>query len=64
MGKIKRNQQFSNSNNLYKLKIIRYSESNFTIVKNQPVQYLKWDLEKCLDRKQKETQKILDYIFN
>ena len=64
MGKIKRNQQFSNSNNLYKLKMVRYPESNFTIVKNQPVQYLKWDLEKCLDRKEKETKKILDYIFN
>lgn len=52
------------SNNPYEVKIERYPESNFSIVKNQPVQYLNWDLEKCLDRKQKETQKILDYIFN
>jgi hypothetical protein len=41
-----------------------YPESNFSIVKNQPVQYMNWDLEKCLARKEKETQKILDYIFN
>ncbi|MBS1645240.1 MAG: DUF262 domain-containing protein [Bacteroidetes bacterium] len=52
------------SNNPYEEKTRRYSESNFAIVKNQPIQYLNWDLEKCLFRKQKETQKILDYIFN
>ena len=52
------------SNNPYELKIVRYPESNFSIVKNQPVQYMNWDLEKCLARKEKETQKILDYIFN
>ena len=52
------------SNNPYELKIVRYPESNFSIVKNQPVQFMNWDLEKCLDRKEKETQKILDYIFN
>ena len=52
------------SNNPYEIKIVRYLESNFSIVKNQPVQYLNWDLEKCLLRKEKETQKILEYIFN
>jgi hypothetical protein len=51
-------------NNPYDLKICRYPESVFSIVKNQCIQYLNWDLEKCLLRKQKETQKILDYIFN
>lgn len=52
------------SNNPYKVKIQRYPESNFSIVKNQSVQYSNWDLEMCLLRKEKETQKILDYIFN
>lgn len=52
------------SNNSYELKIVRYSESNYSIVKKQPVQYLNWDLEQCLDRKEKETQKILNYLFN
>jgi len=52
------------SNNPYEKKIFRYPESNFSIVKKQPIQFSNWDLEKCMLRKQKETQKILHYIFN
>lgn len=52
------------SNNPYEEKITRYPESKFSIVKKQPILYINWDLEKCLYRKEKETQKILNYIFN
>jgi hypothetical protein len=51
-------------NNPYEIKISRYPESNFSIVKKQPIEYSTWDLEKCMLRKQKETEKILNYIFN
>jgi hypothetical protein len=52
------------SNNPYEGKIKRYSDSNFSIVKKQPVQYIHWNLEKCMIRKKKETDKILNYIFD
>jgi hypothetical protein len=52
------------SNNTYDIKINRYPNSSFSIVKNQPIQYAYWDLEKCIFRKQKETKKILRYLFN
>lgn len=51
------------SNNPYSIKINRYPESNFAIVRNQPAQYPEWDMEKCMERKHKESQKILEYIF-
>jgi hypothetical protein len=51
-------------NNPYEIKISRYPESNFSIVKKQLIEYSTWDLEKCMLRKQKETEKILNYIFN
>lgn len=31
---------------------------------NQPIHYSDWELEKCLQRKQKELNKITNYIFN
>lgn len=52
------------SNNPYEIKIMRYHESNFSIVKNLTFQYSDWNLEKCLYRKDKEAQKIFDYLFN
>lgn len=51
------------SNNPYEVKIDRYQESIFSIVKNQPLYYSDWDLEKCIQRKQKELNKITEYIF-
>jgi hypothetical protein len=50
-------------NNPYEVKIDRYQESIFSIVKNQPLYYSDWDLEKCIQRKQKELNKITEYIF-
>lgn len=47
------------SNDPYKDKISRYPDSIFSIVKKQPSEYPTWDLDKCLDRKKKETEKIL-----
>lgn len=42
-----------------------YCNSKFMIVKNQIKQYpTEWTLNNCIDRKQKEVQKILRYIFN
>jgi hypothetical protein len=52
------------SNNPYEIKIRSYTCSKFSIVKKQPIEYPSWDLEKCMLRKQKETEKILNYIFN
>lgn len=52
------------SNNPYEIKVQSYPSSIFTIVKNQPVAFSIWNLENCKVRKQKETEKILNYIFN
>lgn len=52
------------SNNPYEIKNPRYSESKFSIVKKQPIEFLTWDLENCLIRKQRESQKILTYLFD
>jgi hypothetical protein len=51
------------SNNSYEIKINRYPDSNFSIVKKQPNEFGTWDLENCIKRKQKESNKILSYIF-
>ena len=52
------------SNNPYGLKIERYPESTFSIVQNQASNYPIWDLDKCLQRKEQEVQKMLSYLFN
>jgi hypothetical protein len=52
------------SNNPYELKIQRYPESTFSIVQNQSSNYPIWDLDKCLQRKEQEVQKMLSYLFN
>lgn len=51
------------SNKPYELKIGRYSESVFSIVKNHSSNYTSWDLTKCIERKESEKRKILSYIF-
>lgn len=52
------------SNNPYEVKIKSYPSSIFKIVKNQPINFSSWNLENCKERKQKETDKILSYIFS
>lgn len=52
------------SNKPHSYKTVRYAKSKFTIVKNHGATYEYWDLSKCLERKEKEKQKILSYIFN
>lgn len=52
------------SNNPYEYKISKYPESKLAIVQRQPVLYGQWDLEKCIDRKLREREKLLAYIFN
>ncbi|MCG9879706.1 MAG: DUF262 domain-containing HNH endonuclease family protein [Bacteroidia bacterium] len=51
------------SNNPYEVKVDGYNKSKFSIVKNQVTKYSDWDLEKCLNRKNAEREKVLDYIF-
>lgn len=52
------------SNNPYEIKIESYPSSNFTIVRNQATNFSIWNLDNCKVRKQKETEKILSYLFN
>lgn len=52
------------SNNEYEIKLQSYPASRFTIVKEQARNYPNWDLSICKARKQKEIDKILNYIFN
>ena len=55
-------------NNFYKEKVTLsngYLKSGFEIVKNQINDYpLNWTLEDCLNRKEKESKKITDYLFS
>lgn len=51
------------SNNSYDLKIQEYPKSIFTIAQKQAQKYPQWTLEKCIERKQSETKKILQYLF-
>jgi hypothetical protein len=52
------------SNLPYEIKTQRYPESKFMIVKNQVHQFENWSLNSCLERKEIELNKILEYIFN
>ena len=52
------------SNKPYPAKVIQYLKSEFSIVKNHPIQYAEWNLDKCLVRKEMEKQKMLNYLFN
>lgn len=55
------NQSISNGE--YSDKLKRYPESIFTVVRNQCYNYSHWDLSKCIERKEIEKRKILNYIF-
>ncbi len=52
------------SNKPYYEKILKYPESKFEIIKKQVNEYPTWDLEKCKLRKEKEVNKILNYLFS
>ncbi|AMM52444.1 hypothetical protein TH61_16350 [Rufibacter sp. DG15C] len=52
------------SNKPYEVKIQGYPTSSFSIVKNHSTLYGEWGLDKCLERKEKEKNKILNYLFN
>lgn len=52
------------SNGIYDYKTKSYVLSNFQIVKNQAANYSDWTLENCKQRKTKEINKILNYLFN
>jgi len=52
------------SNKPYNFKIKEYKNSNYEIVKKQVDTYSEWSLEKCLERKEKELEKMLKYLFN
>lgn len=44
---------------------LSYHKSNFSIVKNHlELHPHEWNLKKCLERKESETRKILDYLFS
>src|SRR5690606_14936733 len=41
-----------------------YLTSKLKIIENQVNSYKEWDLEKCRERKGKELQKLVDYLFS
>lgn len=57
-----KNRSISNSD--YSVKIKEYQTNNFNVVKNQSINYLEWNLDKAKDRKSKEVNKIISYIFS
>lgn len=50
-------------NNPYEEKIKKYQDSRYKIVRDQAQKYKQWNLEKCLERKQSEMDKIIRYFF-
>jgi uncharacterized protein with ParB-like and HNH nuclease domain len=52
------------SNREYGYKLTRYPESKYKIVHNHVRNYSEWSLEHCEQRKKKEVNKILNYLFN
>lgn len=52
------------SNIPYMDKILRYPKSEYEIVKNQAMIYPGWNLSLSIERKRKETEKIIRYIFD
>lgn len=52
------------SNNPYETKLQSYTDSLFSIVKKQVKHFPEWSLEHCQERKQTETRKILQYLFD
>ncbi len=52
------------SNNAYDVKIEGYKKSKFAIIEKHLRCHSDWNLEKCLERKDKEMTKLLNYLFN
>lgn len=53
------------SNNDYKIKVERYADSSFEIVKQHAKKHPKtWSLDECLERKNNETIKLINYLFS
>ncbi len=61
---LERNKNQYLSNSRYEVKIKEYPSSSFSIVKKQVEAYSEWDLAKCKERKEKEKEKIIKYIFS
>lgn len=51
------------SNNPYNIKMASYTGSQFLVVTNHVAAYQQWNLQNCLDRKTKEINKIVNYLF-
>ncbi len=51
------------SNKPYNEKLVRYPESAYKIARKQ-TELAEWNLKKCLERKEKETMKIVVYLFS
>lgn len=51
-------------NYAYSDKMKRYPESCYSIIKKVVSQYPEWHLENCKKRKEKEVEKLLNYIFH
>jgi uncharacterized protein with ParB-like and HNH nuclease domain len=54
------------SNNSYEIKIQEhcYPKSKYSIVHKQAINYKNWNKENCETRKEKEVQKLVNYIFS
>ena len=57
------NRSISNKTYSFKLKN-GYSNSEYKIVKSLSVNFGKWDLEECIERKELERKKIVEYLFS
>lgn len=51
------------SNDHYHIKVKSYPTSSFNIVKNQVEKFNVWNLQSCIARKEKEVNKIINYLF-
>jgi hypothetical protein len=60
---LEQNINRSISNSFYFEKIESYPKSKFQIVKRQISNFKKWELSDCQLRKEKEVNKILNYLF-
>ncbi len=56
------NRSIRNNHFFHKRQV--YAKSSFNILQNLSLQFAKWDLETCKDRKLKELIKITNYLFS
>lgn len=61
---LEQNINRSIGNDFYTSKIKKYPKSEFKIVRSQSENYADWSLHNCIERKDKEVRKVLDYLFN